>query len=61
MSREKDFGDCCYEAWRNGRNPDEIKYDEFDRMYDMRNESPEWHEFYKNYQYYNEYDQLPTT
>lgn len=44
------FADACYEAWRHGRNPDEISHDEYDRMQDsLIDREPDWDDFFKNY------------
>lgn len=28
--RDKEFYDLCYEAWRNGKNPDAVSIDRYD-------------------------------
>ena len=45
----KAYGDACYDAWREGRNPDTVDRDLFaDAVYDMGIDQATWRDAYPN-------------
>lgn len=48
--RERDFYDLCYDAWRNGRNPDMVDRDRYDARIAQGYEAEEisWRDCYPN-------------
>ena len=45
----KAYGDACYDAWREGRNPDNVDLDSFsDAVYDKGIDQATWRDAYPN-------------